>query len=204
MADPRAALSPERGRGQVRPESAPALSAGGLGEGAGSWLADAPCAPAASIPPAPWPSSPAKIRSADSGARSPSPPLGGEGGSRPFAVLLLAAIRLYKLTLSPALASVGVRCRHWPSCSSYTAAAVRRHGAWAGSWMGLARLLRCHPFGTHGIDPPPATLSSAARWWTPWRYGDWRGPRGVERETSCCDRNTNGEERCEHAEAHVP
>jgi putative membrane protein insertion efficiency factor len=106
--------------------------------------------------------------------------------------LILALIRVYKLALSPALATMGARCRHWPSCSSYAADAVRRHGAWAGCWMALARLLRCRPWGTHGIDPPPATLSPAARWWAPWRYGDWRGPK-----------ESPPAERGEHAEAHV-
>lgn len=97
---------------------------------------------------------------------------------RPFAALLLALIRVYKLALSPALAAFGVRCRHWPTCSTYAGEAIARHGGWPGGWMALARLLRCHPFGSHGIDPPPAVAPPGARWWTPWRYGDWRGPKG--------------------------
>ena len=39
--------------------------------------------------------------------------------------------------------------------------------------MTLARLLRCHPFGTSGIDNVPAALPADARWYVPWRYGKW-------------------------------
>ena len=41
--------------------------------------------------------------------------------------------------------------------------------------MTLARLLRCQPFGTSGIDNVPATLSPSACWYLPWRYARWRG-----------------------------
>lgn len=41
--------------------------------------------------------------------------------------------------------------------------------------MTLARILRCHPFGTSGLDFVPQTLPHNVRWWTPWRYGRWRG-----------------------------
>ncbi|MGD2132555.1 MAG: membrane protein insertion efficiency factor YidD [Maricaulaceae bacterium] len=94
----------------------------------------------------------------------------------PFARILIGLITVYRYTLSPAFSALGVRCRHAPSCSEYAIEAVRRHGAWAGAWMAAARLQRCHPWGTHGHDPAPETLPEAARWWTPWRYGDWRGP----------------------------
>lgn len=39
--------------------------------------------------------------------------------------------------------------------------------------MGLARLARCRPGGSHGLDPAPTTTTSGARWFTPWRYGVW-------------------------------
>jgi hypothetical protein len=82
----------------------------------------------------------------------------------------LGLIHLYKWTLSPL---IGRQCRYLPTCSSYAADAIRAHGAWAGSWMGLARLCRCRPGGGHGYDPAPATLKG--RWFTPWQYGDWKG-----------------------------
>lgn len=81
-----------------------------------------------------------------------------------------ALVRAYRYTLSPL---VGFHCRHLPTCSEYADEALDRYGLWAGSWMTLARLLRCHPFGTHGIDRVPEALPAAARWYLPWRYGRW-------------------------------
>ena len=63
-----------------------------------------------------------------------------------------ALIWLYRHTLSPL---VGYNCRHLPTCSVYGDEAIERFGLWAGGWMTLARLLRCHPFGTSGIDNVP-------------------------------------------------
>jgi putative membrane protein insertion efficiency factor len=83
-----------------------------------------------------------------------------------------ALIWLYRHTLSPL---VGYNCRHLPTCSVYGDEAIERFGLWAGGWMTLARLLRCHPFGTSGIDLVPSVLPSRARWYLPWRYGRWRG-----------------------------
>jgi putative membrane protein insertion efficiency factor len=83
-----------------------------------------------------------------------------------------ALVTVYRHTLSPIL---GPRCRHLPSCSQYADEAISRFGLWAGSWMALARILRCHPFGTHGLDFVPAQLPPRASWYAPWRYGRWRG-----------------------------
>ncbi len=82
------------------------------------------------------------------------------------------AIRGYQLTLS---GLVGRQCRHWPSCSAYTDEAIGRHGLWPGGWMGFARICRCGPFGTDGIDLVPETLPEHARWHRPWAYARWRG-----------------------------
>jgi uncharacterized protein len=83
-----------------------------------------------------------------------------------------ALIWLYRHTLSPL---VGYNCRHLPTCSVYGDEAIDRFGLWAGGWMTLARLLRCHPFGTSGIDLVPSAVPAGARWYLPWRYGRWRG-----------------------------
>jgi uncharacterized protein len=80
-------------------------------------------------------------------------------------------IRLYRFTLSPL---VGYECRHLPTCSHYAEEAVDRYGLWAGGWMTLARLLRCQPFGTSGLDFVTERLSPSARWYLPWRYARWR------------------------------
>ncbi|NPU10259.1 membrane protein insertion efficiency factor YidD [Bradyrhizobium sp. 83012] len=86
-----------------------------------------------------------------------------------------ALIWLYRHTLSPL---VGYNCRHLPTCSVYADEAISRYGLWAGGWMTLARLLRCQPFGTSGIDNVPAEMPAQARWYLPWRYARWRGVNG--------------------------
>jgi putative component of membrane protein insertase Oxa1/YidC/SpoIIIJ protein YidD len=40
--------------------------------------------------------------------------------------------------------------------------------------MTLGRLLRCHPWGTSGLDLVPETPPLRARWYFPWRYARWR------------------------------
>jgi uncharacterized protein len=81
-------------------------------------------------------------------------------------------VKAYRYTLSPL---VGYHCRHLPTCSEYADEALTRHGLWAGGWMTLARLCRCHPLGTSGLDFVPASRPLRSRWYLPWRYGRWRG-----------------------------
>lgn len=83
----------------------------------------------------------------------------------------LGALVVYKRTLSPVFYVLGARCRHLPTCADYASDALRRHGAVKGFWLGLSRLSRCHPFGSHGFDPAPETLPDHG--WRLWRYGDW-------------------------------
>jgi len=82
-----------------------------------------------------------------------------------------ALIRFYQLTFS---LLIGRQCRYLPTCSAYTDEAIERYGLWAGGWIGLARICRCHPWGAAGFDPPPRSLPSRAAWMLPWRYGRWR------------------------------
>lgn len=81
-------------------------------------------------------------------------------------------IWLYRHSLSPL---VGYHCRHLPTCSVYGDQAIARFGLWAGGWMTLARLLRCQPFGTSGIDNVPVSKPEGSCWYLPWRYARWRG-----------------------------
>lgn len=64
--------------------------------------------------------------------------------------VLIASIKLYKRFISPALPN---SCRFYPSCSQYTLEAIEKYGALRGGFMGVKRILRCHPFSRGGFDP---------------------------------------------------
>jgi putative membrane protein insertion efficiency factor len=66
-------------------------------------------------------------------------------------VALILLVRLYQITLSPWL---GGCCRYQPSCSQYMIVAVRKYGPWQGTWRGICRICRCHPWRAGGFDPP--------------------------------------------------
>jgi putative membrane protein insertion efficiency factor len=62
---------------------------------------------------------------------------------------VIATLRLYKRFISPLLPSA---CRFHPTCSEYMIEAVNKYGL-RGVWLGMRRLLRCHPFHQGGFDP---------------------------------------------------
>jgi uncharacterized protein len=106
----------------------------------------------------------------------PEGPPAHRSWASPAQILARAAVKAYRLTLSPL---IGLNCRHLPTCSQYADEAFARHGFWAGGWMTLARVLRCQPFGTSGLDFVADTLPARARWYLPWRYGRWRSTNAV-------------------------
>ena len=66
--------------------------------------------------------------------------------------LLIGLVKAYRLLLSPWL---GSSCRFEPTCSAYALQSLQAHGAAAGSYLTLYRLMRCHPFCQGGHDPVP-------------------------------------------------
>jgi uncharacterized protein len=64
--------------------------------------------------------------------------------------IVIIALHGYKRFISPLLPSA---CRYYPTCSDYMRQAVETHGVWRGTWMGIKRLSRCHPFEEGGYDP---------------------------------------------------
>lgn len=85
------------------------------------------------------------------------------------AFVLKLPIHLYRWTIRP---WTGWQCRHLPTCSEYGLEAIDRNGAWRGFWLTASRVLRCHPWGTHGYDPVP-DLTRERHPFAPWRYGRW-------------------------------
>jgi len=80
--------------------------------------------------------------------------------SLPLSRAALASIRFYQRYLSPDTGILRLRsglatCRFSPTCSEYTYGAIERYGILYGSWLGLRRIIRCHPWSRGGYDPVP-------------------------------------------------
>tara|TARA_B100000029_G_scaffold88421_1_gene78276 strand:- start:2143 stop:2394 length:252 start_codon:yes stop_codon:yes gene_type:complete len=69
---------------------------------------------------------------------------------------LILIIKFYKYFISPYLPS---NCRYLPTCSEYFVESLKIHGTIKGSFLGIKRILRCHPVkilgGKSGYDPVP-------------------------------------------------
>jgi len=61
-------------------------------------------------------------------------------------------IRFYQVAISPWL---GKNCRYQPTCSQYMLEALKVHGLYKGVFLGIKRILSCHPWGGSGYDPVP-------------------------------------------------
>lgn len=75
-----------------------------------------------------------------------------------LSAIIYLGIRFYQKFINPVLKFFGgpnTGCRFHPTCSNYFMQAVRIHGPWRGSWLGIWRILRCHPWGGQGEDPVP-------------------------------------------------
>jgi putative membrane protein insertion efficiency factor len=76
---------------------------------------------------------------------------------KPFLLIL----KLYKKIISPLL---GNHCRFYPTCSHYTYEAIDRHGVLKGIFLGIKRLLKCHPLHPGGMDPVPEKFEVSLKW----------------------------------------
>ena len=74
--------------------------------------------------------------------------------------LLMGVVKAYRLFLSPWL---GSSCRFEPTCSVYSLQALELHGAAAGSYLTVRRLVRCHPWCEGGHDPVPQSPQDLPR-----------------------------------------
>ncbi len=66
--------------------------------------------------------------------------------------VMIKIIEFYQKYIS---AYLGKNCIYTPTCSQYTKEAINEYGVFKGSFMGLKRILRCHPFHKGGYDPVP-------------------------------------------------
>ena len=80
--------------------------------------------------------------------------------------ILIFIIKIYQYLISPLL---GSRCRFLPTCSEYFIEGLNTQGFFKGFYLGIKRILKCHPFkqlgGSHGIDfiPIPKGASREER-----------------------------------------
>ena len=66
--------------------------------------------------------------------------------------IFILFIRFYQKFISPLFPA---KCRYYPTCSQYTLEAIQEYGAIKGIYLGIKRILRCHPFHEGGYDPVP-------------------------------------------------
>ena len=71
-----------------------------------------------------------------------------------FSKIIIKIIKFYQYILSPYL---GNNCRYLPTCSEYFIESIKEFGFLKGSFLGLKRILSCHPIkvlgGGEGFDP---------------------------------------------------
>ncbi|MGB3223024.1 MAG: membrane protein insertion efficiency factor YidD [Desulforhopalus sp.] len=70
--------------------------------------------------------------------------------SKYLKTIFIGFVRGYQYFISPLLPP---SCRFTPTCSTYTIQAIEKYGVTRGSFLGLRRILRCHPFSRGGYDP---------------------------------------------------
>jgi hypothetical protein len=64
--------------------------------------------------------------------------------------IVIGIIRGYQKFISPLFPPT---CRFYPTCSAYFIQAVEKYGTVKGSFLGIKRILKCHPFNPGGYDP---------------------------------------------------
>ena len=71
-----------------------------------------------------------------------------------FSKIIIKIIKFYQYVLSPYL---GNNCRYLPTCSEYFIDSIKEFGFLKGTFLGLKRILSCHPIkilgGGEGLDP---------------------------------------------------
>tara|TARA_B100000963_G_scaffold321880_1_gene305533 strand:- start:376 stop:1068 length:693 start_codon:yes stop_codon:yes gene_type:complete len=76
-------------------------------------------------------------------------PYGKKVNKNPLNLFMILMIKFYQFFLSPLLRS---NCRFIPTCSEYSIESLKNFGFFKGSYLTFLRIIKCHPFGTSGID----------------------------------------------------
>lgn len=71
--------------------------------------------------------------------------------------IALFLIKFYQRYISIFL---GKNCRFYPTCSAYTYEAIETYGFIKGVYLGMRRIVKCHPFNPGGYDPVPKCMKS--------------------------------------------
>ncbi len=64
----------------------------------------------------------------------------------------IGIIKIYQLFISPLFPST---CRFYPTCSTYSLEALKKHGFFKGFYLSVKRIISCNPFNHGGYDPVP-------------------------------------------------
>ncbi len=73
--------------------------------------------------------------------------------------IILKAIRFYQKTdffhnqLFKTFFLTDKVCKFSPTCSEYTYQAIKKYNTFKGLWLGLKRIIHCHPWAKGGYDP---------------------------------------------------
>lgn len=67
--------------------------------------------------------------------------------------ICILLLKGYKKIISPILNFFGIHCKFYPSCSEYMLQAIEKYGCVKGIFIGIKRILKCHPFAKGGYDP---------------------------------------------------
>lgn len=65
---------------------------------------------------------------------------------------IIIVVKIYQYIISPISPA---NCRFNPTCSNYMIGSVKTWGPIKGTYLGVKRISRCHPWGGFGDDPVP-------------------------------------------------
>lgn len=66
--------------------------------------------------------------------------------------VMILVIKGYQMLISPLFPP---SCRFYPTCSTYFMQALQKYGFLKGSYLGMKRIVKCHPWNPGGYDPVP-------------------------------------------------